>query len=404
MARIPLRSRVAGIGRPPVDGFVLALSGVVLAATLLPCRGAIAGAFHAAGVLAIAALFFLQGARLSRDAILRGMTHWRLHAAIGATTFVLFPLLGLSLITTFPHLLPRPLLLGVLFVCALPSTVQSSIALTSIAGGNVPGAVCSATVSNIAGIVLAPLLFGAMSNLHGGGIDPMGIWQVVLQLLVPFAAGHLSRRWTGSWAERNRAVLAITDRGSILLVVYTAFSAAVVRGIWQQIPPMVLAVLALLMILLLGLIVLSTLLAGRALGFDRADEAALVFCGSQKSLVSGVPIASALVSGAAAGPILLPIMVYYPMQMLMCAWLARRYAVGEERRSPLVLDRFSAIVALGVSSAGPRNGLNVVPASSEIAQDELRGENQTLAANGSGRTVVSSPYQPLWSGSEPSER
>jgi sodium/bile acid cotransporter 7 len=246
---------------------------------------------------------------------------------------VLFPLLGLSLLMAFPHQLPRPLWLGVLFVCALPSTVQSSIALTSIARGNVPGAVCSATASNIAGIVLAPLLFGAMSNLHGSGVDLMGVWQVLLQLFLPFTVGHLLRPWIGQWAERNRAVLSITDRGSILLVVYTAFSAAVVRGIWQQIPPMTLGVLAFLMVFLLGLVLLVTLLASRALGFDRVDEAALVFCGSQKSMVSGVPIASALVSGAAIGPILLPLMLYYPAQILVCAWMARRYARGEERSS-----------------------------------------------------------------------
>ena len=313
-------------GRLPVDGFVLALAAVVVAASVLPCRGETALVFHVAGIAAIATLFFLQGARLSRDAILRGVTHWRLHVAIGATTFVLFPLLGLGLLAMVPSLLPRTLWPGVLFVCALPSTVQSSIALTSIAQGNVPGAVCSATASNIAGIVLAPLLFGAMSDLHGGGIDLTGLWNVMLQLLVPFAAGHLARPWIGAWAERSRAVLAITDRGSILLVVYAAFSAAVVHGIWRQMPPFLLVELVLVMVGLLGLVMLLIRLASGALGFSRGDEAALLFCGSQKSLVSGVPIANALVSGAAIGPILLPIMLYYPMQMCLCAWIARRYA------------------------------------------------------------------------------
>ncbi len=356
MRAIALLVRGARTGRLPVDGFVMALVGVVLAATFLPCRGASARAFHVAGISAISALFFLQGARLSRDAILHGMTHWRLHAAIGATTFVLFPLLGLSLLAAFPDLLPRPLWLGVLFVCALPSTVQSSIALTSIARGNVPGAVCSATVSNIAGIAIAPLLFGAMSNLHGSGIDLRGVSQVALQLLLPFTVGHLLRPWIGRWAERNRPLLSITDRSSILLVVYSAFSGAVVRGIWQQVPPMILGVLALLMFLLLALVLLATLLAGRALGLDRSDEAALVFCGSQKSLVSGVPIASALVSGAAIGPILLPIMLYHPMQLVVCAWIARRYARGEERRSAPVAERVRENLSRLRRERSPRSG------------------------------------------------
>jgi sodium/bile acid cotransporter 7 len=342
----------ARVGRIRVDGFVLGLLGVVATATLLPCRGITAEAFHLAGILAIAALFFLQGARLSRDAILHGMTHWRLHAAIGSTTFVLFPLLGLTMLAWFPHLLPKPLLLGVLFICALPSTVQSSIALTSIARGNVPGAVCAATVSNIAGIVIAPLLFGAMSNLHGAGIDLTGVWQVASQLLLPFIAGHVARPWLGNWATRNRAVLSITDRGSILLVVYAAFSAAVVRGIWQQMPPALLALLALLMILLLGFALSATLAASRMLGFNRADEAALVFCGTQKSLVSGVPIANALVSGAAIGPLLLPMMLYYPIQLLLCAWIARRYGSFNAPGNDAVTERHTPATAGQPSSTG----------------------------------------------------
>ncbi len=364
------RTIAAGIlraARARIDGFVLALLMVVLAATLLPCRGTGATVFHAAGMLAIAALFFLQGARLSRDAVVHGMTHWRLHAAINGTTYVLFPLLGLGFVTAFPLLLPGPLWLGVLFICALPSTVQSSIALTSIAGGNVPGAVCSATASNIAGIVLAPLLFGAMSNLHGGGVGLTGIWEVVSQLLVPFAAGHLLRPWIGRWAERNRAVLAITDRGSILLVVYTAFSAAVVRGIWQQIPPALLAILAALMALLLALILLATMATSRALGFSRADEAALVFCGTQKSLVSGVPIANALVSGAAIGPILLPLMMYYPLQLLVCAWLARRYAKGQVPADAPMPDQAMTPIPLTLRSGRPHDSETIVEAQSDIA-------------------------------------
>ncbi len=326
----------------PVDGFSAALASVVLAATLLPCRGASAGAVHMAGVFAIAALFFLQGARLSGDAIVNGMLHWRLHAASGAATFILFPILGLGLVGTLPDLLPGPLYLGVLFVCALPSTVQSSIALTSIARGNVPAAICSATVSNITGIVVTPLMFSAMANLHNGAIELMGVWIVAAQLLLPFLAGHLLRPWIGDWTQRNRGVLAITDRGSILLVVYGAFSAAVVRGIWQQIPPVRLILLLLVMAGLLGVALLYIRLTSCVLGFGRADEAAFVFVGSQKSLVSGIPIANALIPGSAIGPILVPLMLYHPMQLLLCAWIARRYFAGEQRLASGASSRTSA--------------------------------------------------------------
>lgn len=309
----------------PIDGFILALAGTLAAASLVPCRGASAHVFHVLGTVAISSLFFLQGARLSRTSIVHGMTHWRLHVAIGVTTFLLFPLLGLAVVGLFPHLLPRSLWLGVLFVCVLPSTVQSSIALTSMARGNVAAAICAATVSNVAGIVLAPLMFGALANLHGRGIDLNAVRGVALQLLLPFAVGHLLRPWIGGRAERNRRLLSMTDRGSILIVVYTAFSAAATHGIWQEIPCVTLVALALVLAFLLATVLLIVGFASRALEFSSADEAALVLCGSQKSIVSGVPIATALVSGATIGPILLPIMLYHPMQLVVCTWIARSF-------------------------------------------------------------------------------
>ena len=308
------------------DPFVLALAATLTLATLLPCHGIGATIFGTLAMFAIGSLFFLQGARLSRDAIIAGMTNWPLHLAIAATTFALFPILGTALTVLFPHALPRTLVLGVLFLCALPSTVQSSIALTSIGQGNVAGAVCAATASSLMGLLLTPLLFGLMSHLYGGTIDVSGMWKILGQLLLPFVIGHLLRPWIGAWATRNRAVLAVTDRGSILLVVYTAFSAAVVHGIWHQLPPTTFVALGLIVAVLLATVLLITHIGARLCGLGHADQVAVVFCGSQKSLVAGIPIASVLFSGPTLGVIVLPIMLYHPMQLVVCASLARRFA------------------------------------------------------------------------------
>ena len=324
--------------RVPIDGFILALVFVLLAATLLPCQGEAARWFGLLGNCTIGALFFLQGARLSRQTVLSGAAHWRLHLFVCAVTFLVFPVFGLGLLAVFPDLLPNSLWLGVLFVCALPSTVQSSIALTSMARGNVSAAICAATLSNVAGVALAPLLFGAMSHLHAGGIDARAVLRVGMQLLLPFLAGHLLRPWLGASVERNRKLLSVTDRGSILLIVYTAFSAAMLRGIWQSLPPATLAALGLVMAVLLASAVATIVSASRALGFGRADEVALLFCGSQKSLISGVPIANALASGAVVGPLLLPIMLYHPMQLLVCTWVARFYLRAGQRAEGAVVS------------------------------------------------------------------
>ncbi len=316
------------------DGFVLALAGVVVASTVIPCEGDGARAFGALAKIAIALLFFLQGARLSREAIINGLTHWRIHCVTSSVTFAVFPAIGLLISALFPTLLPPMLWMGVLFACALPSTVQSSIALTSIAEGNVAAAVCSATMSSLIGIVGSPLLFSMMSRLHGGAIDAHGIWQIILQLLVPFAVGHLLRPWIGAWAARNRSILAVTDRSSILLVVYTAFSAAVVHGIWHQVPAATLLTLSFVMALLLATGLLVAVMCGHAMALRKVDEVAVVFCASQKSLVVGVPMASALLGGAAAGTLLLPIMIYHPMQLVVGAWLSRRYSAASTLMQP----------------------------------------------------------------------
>jgi solute carrier family 10 (sodium/bile acid cotransporter), member 7 len=324
MSRASHLTRAIGRWRP--DTFVLALAATVTLATVLPCRGAGATVFGTLGMFAIGSLFFLQGARLSRDAIIAGMTNWRVHLAIAVTTFAVFPLLGTALTALFPHVLTQTLVLGVLFLCALPSTVQSSIALTSIAQGNIAAAVCAATASSLIGVPLTPLLFGLMSHLYGGSVNVSGIWKIFGELLLPFFVGHFLRPWIGAWAARNKSVLAVTDRGSILIVVYTAFSAAVVHGIWHQLPPTTLFALGLVVAVLLATGLVITHAGARVCGLGHADLVAVVFCGSQKSLVAGIPIASVLFSNPILGVIVLPIMLYHPLQLVVCAWLARRFA------------------------------------------------------------------------------
>ena len=310
------------------DPFLLALIATVLLASLLPAHGQAVPLFHALTIVVIAVMFFLQGARLSRAAILAGLGHWRLHLAILGCTFVLFPLLGLGLHALLPGLLTPTLWLGVLFVCVLPSTVQSSIAFTSIARGNVPAAVCSATASNLVGIAITPLLTGFLlaGATRGGGISAAGVLDIVLQLLLPFAAGQLLQPLIGGWALRHRGLLAVTDRGSVLIVVYTAFSAAVVQGLWHEVPPSQLGLVLLVDAILLAAVLLATRFGAGVAGFGRQDEIAIVFCGSKKTLASGVPMAGVLFPAAIVGQIVLPLMIFHQLQLFVCAVLARRYA------------------------------------------------------------------------------
>lgn len=309
------------------DRFTCALIITVLLASVLPCHGKAASVFNVMTDLAIALLFFLHGAKLSREAVVAGMTHWRLHLTVLGSTFVLFPLLGLLLRPVLSPLVTPALYLGVLFLCTLPSTVQSSIAFTSMARGNVPAAICAASASSLLGIFITPLLVGVMLESHGqGGMNWDSIGAIVLQLLVPFVAGQVAQRWIGRWVERKRALLSYVDQGSILLVVYTAFSAAVLQGLWKQMPLPVLGGLLVVNAVLLAVALLVTRYGARALGFNREDEITIVFCGSKKSLASGVPMAKVLFAGHPLGTIVLPIMLFHQIQLMTCAVLARKYA------------------------------------------------------------------------------
>jgi solute carrier family 10 (sodium/bile acid cotransporter), member 7 len=315
------------------DNFTLTLLATVILASLLPCRGEVARVFDGITDAAIALLFFLHGAKLPRAAIVQGIAHWRLHLTVLASTFVLFPLFGLALQPIGHALLTPELYLGVLFVCALPSTVQSSIAFTSIAGGNVSAAVVSASMSNLIGIVLTPLLLASHGEI---GTSWRGVLDIVLQLLLPFVLGHLARRWIGDFVDRHKPLLGFTDQGTILLVVYTAFSAAVVEGLWRNTPVSALLCTLAVCALLLALVMTTIRWSARQLGFRRKDEIAIVFCGSKKSMASGIPMARILFAGqlGGLGALVLPLMIFHQLQLMVCAVVARGYAPQSDPPPP----------------------------------------------------------------------
>ena len=313
--------------RLKIDNFLLVLVAVVMLATLFPCTGVFKTFFGHLTTAAIALLFVMHGAKLSRDAILAGLGHWKLHLLVFASTFALFPLLGLGLGIVVPTLLAPAVHAGFLYLCALPATVQSAIAFTSLARGNIAAAICSASASSLLGVFLSPLLVGLLMHAQSGQTDTLhAIGAIILQLMLPFILGHLSRPLIGPWVERHRKLIGVTDRSSILLVIYTAFSAAVLEGIWQQMEGTSLLAILLFSCLLLAIVLLTNTWAARALGFNKADEITIVFCGSKKSLANGIPMANVLFPAATVGMMVLPLMVFHQIQLMVCAVLAQRYA------------------------------------------------------------------------------
>lgn len=316
------------------DTFTILLVCTVILASIFPASGTFAAWFGIATDIAIALLFFLHGARLSRDVVIAGLLHWRLHLVILLTTFGIFPILGLAMGFIPDSILPQPLYLGILFLCVLPSTVQSSIAFTSMAGGNVPAAICSASASNIFGMFLTPLLVGLLFSVGGhGGFSFDALQQILLQLLAPFVVGQILQPWIGDWIRSKKKILMPVDRGSILMVVYLAFSTAVVEGLWHTFSIADIAAVIIADMVLLALVLVMTMYGSRWLGFNKADEITITFCGSKKSLASGVPMANVIFAGQSIGAIVLPLMLFHQIQLMVCAVIAQKYAAAAARRA-----------------------------------------------------------------------
>ncbi len=279
-----------------VDRFTILLVLMVLLASILPITGQWADGFNILTTIAIAILFFLHGAKLSREAVIQGILHWRLHSLVFAFTFIAFPLLGLLSKPILQPLLGDALYLGFLFLCFLPSTVQSSIAFTSVAGGNAAGAVCSASFSNIIGMFITPIMvsFFILGQSEHAYDPSSAIIKIVALLLVPFILGQLLRTWIYPYMLKVPKLVKAFDQGSILMVVYGAFLLAFYIPKW--------------------------------LGFNRQDQITIFFCGSKKTLASGVPMAQILFAGQPMGMLVLPIMIFHQIQLMVCGVIAAKWS------------------------------------------------------------------------------
>jgi solute carrier family 10 (sodium/bile acid cotransporter), member 7 len=311
-----------------LDRFTILLFIMVILASFVPVSGQAAEVFSSITTVAIAILFFLHGAKLSREAVVEGLMHWKLHTLVFAFTFALFPIIGLLAKPVLVPLLGQELYWGFLFMCFLPSTVQSSIAFTSVAQGNVAGAVCSASFSNIVGMFITPILvtfFILGQSQHG--FDPTSsIMQITLLLLVPFILGQILRPWVFPQMKKMPEIVKIFDQSSILMVVYGAFSSAVVAGLWHQVSLTTLLLLIIACSVLLTLVMLLALFVPRWIGFDKADQKTIFFCGSKKTLASGVPMAQILFIGQPIGMIVLPIMIFHQIQLMVCGIVANMWS------------------------------------------------------------------------------
>ncbi len=325
------------------DQFTVLLPVVGIIATLLPAHGRGEVAIDWASKIAIALLFFLHGARLSRQAIFQGLTHWKIHLVIFSITFIVFPLIGIALRPVLEPMMTPTLYLGFLYLCMLPGTVQSAIAFTSMARGNLAAAICNASASSMIGIFVTPLLVAIVLTDFSDqvpSINLMSVLKIIVQLFVPFIIGHLLRSYLGGFLLRNKLLVKMVDQGSILLVVYAAFSHAVNEGLWRETPLSALIAVFFVSVLILAIALGVSHFIAKAMGFNLADRITILFCGSKKSLASGLPMAQVIFAGMPIGSIILPLMIFHQLQLMVCAAIANK--LGQR---PLTTEEIKAEAA-----------------------------------------------------------
>jgi sodium/bile acid cotransporter 7 len=307
------------------DPFVAALLTVAVLGTVLPATGETYEALRVVAMVAIGLLFFLYGVRLSTAETIAGLVNWRLHGAILATTFVVFPLAGLLLRGLVEPVVGVGLASGILLLCLVPTTVQSNVVFTRMAGGDTAGAVVAASLSNLVGVFLTPALVALLMSAHAE-VSGRSVLRIVLQFLVPFVLGQLVRPLIGGWVTRNDGWLKHVDRSSILLVVYLAFSAGMTAGVWSKVSAWGVIAVAGLCLALLGAACGWLIGLGRLLGLARPVRIALLFCGSNKSLATGLPMAAVLFPARDVALIVLPLMIYHQLQIIAGGLIASRLA------------------------------------------------------------------------------
>lgn len=321
-----------------IDTFLLLLFLAAALSALVPDLGKSGGVVHLDLYTnyGVSVVFLLYGLTLSWERLRAGMLNWRLHLLVLAGTFVIYPLLVWGAGAAAGSLVGADVKLGFFYIAASPSTISSSVAMTSIARGNVAGAIFNASLSGLVGVFATPLWVNWYLAQTGQALD-LGhvIFKIALLVLAPIVIGQLLRPLLATWIARQTLLVKVLDRGTVLVIVLNSFSDSVAEGVWAGHSDSVIALIGALCLVFFFTLMGILRAICRLLGFSRADMIAGVFCGTKKSLASGVPLAKVMFgSSPALGMIILPFVLYHLLQLVAASVIARRWAAAYEAETP----------------------------------------------------------------------
>lgn len=312
-----------------VDKFVLAIIGVIVLSWFFPQWGSPESGvpLNLIASIGISLIFFFYGLKLSPQQMKTGLKNWKLHILVQLTTFLVFPLIIIASYPFFKTEHGQTIWLAFLFLAALPSTVSSSVVMVSIARGNIPAAIFNASISGLIGIVITPLWLGLF--MHQTSIDfNLGeiYIKLVTEILLPVALGLLLQRFWGNYARKYSKYLTLFDKSVILLIIYKSFSQSFINKVFSSVDVVDLVLMLVAVIALFYLIFFFTNYLAKMLGFNLEDRITLQFCGTKKSLVHGSVFAKILfLNSASTGIMLLPIMLFHPIQILIISFIASKH-------------------------------------------------------------------------------
>ena len=318
---------------PSPDPFIIGIILMIVVASIFPFRESYSIHFPLKDIIywGITGIFFLYGLKLNPKQIRQDMSNWRLHILIQSATFLFFPLIILPFYSLFAGGPYENIWLAAFFLAALPSTVSSSVVMVSIAKGNIPSAIFNASISGLIGLIATPLWMSIFLSANGEGPElSETIQQLVQQILLPVALGLSLNKYLGTTAQKHKSLIGWFDKIIIFLIIYKSFSTAFLSGVFTQLPPVSLLLLAVCIIALFFLVFYSIRFLSRKFHFSREDTITALFCGSKKSLVHASVFVIILVTDSAAQSLfLLPVMVYHAFQLFYTSYLARKW--GKEQ-------------------------------------------------------------------------
>ena len=219
--------------------FVLGIVAALTAGLLLSEVGAALNPSGLTTTLVLLCLFLLIGVTLPSENIVRGLMSYRLHLWVQLFIFVLAPVYFY-----FTSALLRPY-------------VDTGLL------------VFNATLANMAGVLLSPVLLSLFLSTTGQGLPREEILNVLvslcLKMILPVLVGQGIRALARDWATERRKVLSSVSSVLILSVVFFAAAKsanhpALNRGFAYLIVPIVyLAISHILLVALLGVAILPLL-------------------------------------------------------------------------------------------------------------------------------------------------